>query len=160
MNLGQLYRRTAAYTPKLRSWLAKKAREIITESIEALRKEKDFRSLPMAIATAVADDPAEVLTKKIEAVDLAIEYSKEWNQDAIQIGSAYFMKAQLLARADPLASETCYLEALSAFRSAGMKAEIARTQIELAALESQLASQITSKTEGSAEWKFGSRMLG
>jgi hypothetical protein len=125
-----------------------------------LRDEKDFRSLPMAIAAAVADDPAEVLAKKIEEVDLAIEYSKEWNQDAIQIGSAYFMKTQLLAREDLLASETCYLEALSAFRSAGMKAEIARTRIELAALESQLASKITSETEGSAEWNFGSRMLG
>ncbi len=41
-----------------------------------------------------------------------------------------------------------------------MKAEIARTQIELAILESQLAARITNKTEGSAEWKFGSRMLG
>lgn len=161
MNLGQLYRRTAAYTPRLRLGLAKKAREIISESIEVLRdKEKDLRALPMAVAASAADDPSKTLTEKIEAVNLAIEYSEEWNQDAIQIGSAYFMKAQLLARADPLTSESCYLEALSAFRDAEMRAEISRTELELAALETQLATQSIFGTEGSAEWKFGSRMLG
>ncbi len=35
----------------------------------------------MAIAAATADDPTKSLNEKIEAVNQAIEYSKEWNQD-------------------------------------------------------------------------------
>lgn len=157
MNLGQLYRRTAAYTPYIRAWLANKARETIDESIEILKdKEKDFRALPMAIAAAVADDPAKRLDEKIEAINLAIEYSEEWNQDEIQIGAAYFMKAQLLAKVDPQMSATCYLKALSAFKTAGMKAEIARTEIDLITL----AAHTIDKTQGSIEWKIGLRMRG
>lgn len=161
MNLGQLYRRTASYTPFLRSGMARKAREMITQSIEILEtKEKDLRALPMAIAAVTADDPNRTLDEKCKAIDLTIEYSEQWNQDAIQIGSAYFIKAQLLAKIDPQESQICYIKALYSFERAKMKAEIARTGLELAAISSRLAVRTTRQTQGSAEWKLGSLVLG
>lgn len=122
MNLGQLYRRTAAYTPYMRSRLAKKAMNVIYDSLKILQeKEKDLRSLPMAIAAAVADDPTIGLPDKIVKIDSAIEYATEWNQDEIQIGSAYFIKGHLLAKKEPQTSEACYLRV--SFRLHGCRHE-------------------------------------
>ena len=110
MNLGQLYRRTAAYTPRLRPGLSEQAGRLINESIEVLKQdEKDLRSLPMAIAAVAADDPEKTLKEKLKDIDDAIEYSEQWNQDNIQIGSAYFAKGRLLATVNPSESESCYL---------------------------------------------------
>jgi len=161
MNLGQLYRRTAAYTPRLRPRLAEQARQLINKSLEILEQdEKDLRSLPMALAAAAADDPEKTLEEKREKIDDAIEYAEQWNQDNIQIGSAYFAKGRLLATASPSESESCYLKALEAFRSAGMKAEIARTELELAFVLSLQARRTVAETQSSWEWKFGVRALG
>ena len=187
MNLGQLYRRTAAYTPRLRPRLADQAKKSINKSLEILeRDEKDLRSLPMALAAAAADDPEKTPEEKCEKIDDAIEYSEQWNQDDIQIGSAYFAKGRLLATVNPSESEIrdgvslygvklgpqeiklqfetpsefCYLKALSAFRSAEMKAEVARTELELAYVLSLQARQKVAETQGSWEWKFGLRVLG
>jgi len=155
MNLGQLYRRTAAYTPYIRSRLAKQARKTISNALNILMDEKDLRVIPMAQAALAADDPSMTIDEKLKQIDSAIEYAEAWNQDYIQIGSAYFIKGQVLARVNPQASEACYLKALSVFRDAGMKAEIARTKIELAAS----AAYTINKMQGSREWKFGSSML-
>jgi hypothetical protein len=161
MNLGQLYRRTAAYIPGVRPRLSERARWLINESIEILKQdEKDLRSLPMAIAAAAGDDPGKRPEEKIKAIDDAIEYSEQWNQDDIQIGSAYYAKGWLLATVDPSESEDCYLKALELFRRAGMKGEIARTELELAFVLSIQARQKVAETQSSWEWKFGTRVLG
>jgi hypothetical protein len=160
MNLGQLYRRAAAFVPGLRLGLAKRARQIIEEAREELTtREYDLRALPMAIAATAADDPRMSQSDKEKAIDKAIEYAEYWNQDEIQIGSAYFAKARLLATEDPRESELCYLKALAAFRQAGMRAEIARTELELALVLTYQANQTIHETEGSWEWKFGLRVL-
>jgi tetratricopeptide (TPR) repeat protein len=161
MNLGQLYRRTAAYTPRLRSGLSGRARWLLNKSIELLKQdEKDLRGLPMAVAAATAEDPEKTPEEKRKDIDDAIEYSEQWNQDKVQIGSAYFAKGRLLATANPSKSESYYLEALEAFKAAGMKAEIARTELELASVLSTEARRTIAETQGSWEWKFGLRVLG
>ena len=160
MNLGQLYRRTTRYIPFIpKPWLSKRARQVLNEAVEILEQEKDLRSLPMALAAAAADDPEKY--EEVEAIiDASIEYSEQWNQDDIQVGSAYFAKGDLLANKRPLESEACYLKALSAFREAEMNAEIARTELDLARVLSIQARQTIAETQGSREWKFGLRILG
>jgi tetratricopeptide (TPR) repeat protein len=160
MNLGQLYRRTTRYTPFIpRPRLSKRARQVLNEAIEILEQEKALRSLPMALAAAAADDPEK--NEEVEAIiDASIEYSEQWNQDDIQVGSAYFAKGDLLATKRPLESEACYLKALWAFREAEMNAEIARTELDLARVLSIQARQTITETQGSREWKFGLRILG
>jgi tetratricopeptide (TPR) repeat protein len=161
MNLGQLYRREAAFVPGLRRGLAERARRTIEDALEELRtNEKDLRALPMALAATAADDPHMSLLDKEKAFDAAIEYAEQWNQDDIQIGSAYFAKGRLLATSDPEQSEQCYLKALASFRIAGMRAEIARTELELAFVLVRQADQAIHETQGSREWKFGLRVLG
>jgi hypothetical protein len=161
MNLAQLYRRAGAYVPGVRAGLSDRARRLMKESIKILEeKEKNLTSLPMAVAADAADNPTLTLQQKREAIDKAIEYSVRWNQEDIQIGSAYFAKGRLLATISPLESEACYLRALSAFRSAGMNAEIARTALELAFVLAIEARQKVAETQGSWEWKFGQRVVG
>lgn len=161
MNLGQLYRRVAAFTPGVRSGLANYARELIDNAMQILKdQEKDLRSLPMALAAVAADSPTISLDEKETAINEAIEYSEQWNQDQIQIGSAYFAKARLFARNKPDISESCYQRALAAFRAAEMNAEIARAELELAFVLSIEARRTISNTQGSSEWKFGLRVLG
>jgi tetratricopeptide (TPR) repeat protein len=160
MNLGQLYRRTTRYTPFIpRPRLSKRARQVLNEAVKILEQEKDLRSLPMALAAAAADDPEK--SEEVEAIiDASIEYSEQWNQDDIQVGSAYFAKGDLLATKQPLESEACYLKALSAFRQAEMNAEMARTELDLARVLSIQARQTIAETQGSREWRFGLRILG
>ncbi|MFN8472275.1 MAG: SIR2 family protein [Anaerolineae bacterium] len=160
MNLGQLYRRTAAFTPGLRNGLAQRGQTLIAEALEEFRQnDKDLRSLPMAIAAVAADDPTAPYDAKLRAIENAIEYAEKWNQDPIQVGSAYFAKGWLLARLLPSDAIVYYDKALTAFQEAGMKAELARTQLELAFALSREASATIADTEGSWEWRLGLSVL-
>jgi len=159
MNLGQLYRRASYYLPRKR--LRTLSSDKIAEAIKILKyQEQDLRSLPMAEAAISLEDPSKTLEEKIRALDGSIEYAECWNQDPIQVGSAYFAKGQALSKHNLIESEKCFLKALMSFRDAGMKAEIARTEIELALLLFKQASTTISETQGSWEWKLGMRVLG
>jgi len=160
MNLAQLYRRTAAYTPRLRPRLAQKASGLSEEHIRILKEdERDLRSLPMARAHFAVADPERSSAEKLAEVDRAIEYSECWNQDDIQIGSAYFAKGYVLGPSTPSESELHYLRALSVFRKAGMKAEIARTELELASVLCRQARRTAAEAQASWEWRLGTRLL-
>lgn len=155
LNLGQLYRRVARWSLPSRP-LRDMAKAEVLRSIDVLKEERDLRVLPMAIAATA--DFSEDRSEKLAAINASIEYAEEWNQDDIQIGSAYFAKGQLLGPSD-LESIACYTRALEAFQRAGMKAEIARTQLELAVVLTQHAARAIKHTQGSWEWKFGLRTL-
>lgn len=106
----------------------------------------------MAEAAIADEDPTITLQQKLKRIEGDILYAEEWNQDSIQIGSAYFAKANLLANADLVDwttlvsdshsnleydcqyrhAEACFRKALFSFMSAGMDAETARTLFELA----------------------------
>ena len=169
MNLGQLYRRVAAFLPGFRrSGLEQKARELVSQSIASLELEGDMRALAMAIAALGADEDRLATDEKLAELQRSIEMSEQWNQDEIQIGSAYFAKAQFLTHAmkgpgnmeNIEESERCYCKALAAFRKANMKAEVVRTELDLVGLLALQARSAMRDTEGSWEWEFGMRVLG
>ena len=161
MNLGQLYRRTAAYTPGLRPRLAAKARQGITDALKLLEgPEMDLRALAMADAAVAADDTSLPFSEKRARIDLAIDYTERWTQDQIQIGSAYFAKGRLLATISPSESDAAYQRALAAFSEAQMMGELARTELELAFVLAIKARQHIAQTQASREWQWGLRVLG
>lgn len=172
MNLGQLYRRIAgaamAFPLTRPFWrgLSVRAEEKIAKSDDVLQHEGDMRSLSMARAVLAADVPDKLDAQRIEELNDSIEMAVEWNQDNIQTGSAYFAKAQFLSSRYPkdleqlAESEELYRQALDAFRAAGMKAEVVRTQLDLAGLLNREARETMRITQTSWEWQFGLRFLG
>jgi len=165
MNLGQVYRRVAAFTPGLRPSLSRVAVNYLREADRILVKEGDMRSLSMVRAAIAADDQDIKHDKKMELLHRSIDIAENWSQDDIQIGSAYFAMAQFLAstgfkREELEESELYYLKALASFRRSEMNAEIVRTELDLAGLLNRQAQVEMDYSQSSSEWRLGMRVLG
>ena len=131
MNLAQLYRRTSKYPGGRRALLRSWEIALLHMAITILTAEGDLRSLPMAQSALAADEPGLNDADRLAEINKQIERAVHWNQDAIQIGAAYFARADIVRASDRWQAEKYYTAALASHRRAGMKAEIARTALEL-----------------------------